>query len=158
MNKSRAAGRAAVFLLIVLAVAASSAPSHAQTSAQADAQIGQAYAAILSAQQSGGNVTALVAKLNSAIALYQQAELVNATDPSRASSLSSQASVLVQQVISGAPAVAAAGKASVAAAQLDLAVETVVLGALAVVTYLYLPRAYWRVWLRVHRGWRVKRP
>ena len=131
--------------------------AHAQASSQAQSQISQAYAAVLNAEQSGGNVTALVAKLNSAVSLMQRADALNATSPAKAQSLYSQASTLAQQVISSAPAVAAAGKAATFDAQASLAVETAALAALAVLAYLYVPRLFWRYWYRTHRDWRVKK-
>ncbi|MDE1854265.1 MAG: hypothetical protein KGI38_11050 [Thaumarchaeota archaeon] len=158
MKESASGGLAvlAVTALVVLAVAV--APSaHAQDSTQVRAQIGQAYAALLKAEQSGGNVTALTAQLNSAISLLHQADLVNGTDPSRAQSLYSQASSLASQVIQSAPGVASAGAASIATQQLDLGLETAVLAALAIVVYVYAPRVFWRFWLRTHRDWRVRK-
>ena len=131
---------------------------HAQASSQAQSQINQAYSAVLNAEQSGGNVTALVAKLNSAVSLMQQADALNATSPAKSQSLYSQASTLAQQVISSAPAVAAAGRTATFDAQASLVVETAVLGALAVLAYLYVPRIFWRYWYRTHRDWRVKKP
>ena len=128
-----------------------------QDSAQTSAQIGQAYIAALNAEQSGGNVSALVAKLNTAVSLLQQANIINVTDPTRAQGLYANASALSQEVIQEAPSVASAGRASVAAAQLALAVETIVLLALAAFAYVYAPRIYWRFWLRSHRDWRVKK-
>ncbi|MDG6982725.1 MAG: hypothetical protein JRM74_04650 [Nitrososphaerota archaeon] len=130
---------------------------HAQTSSDTKVQIGLAYAAVLGAEQDGGNVTGLVTKLNSAISLMQQANLVNSTDPARAQLLYSEASSLAQQVIQAAPAVASAGKAAVFAGQVDLAIETAVLAALALLAYVYTPRLFWRFWLRLHRDWRVKK-
>ena len=128
-----------------------------QSGSQASVQIGQAYVAVLSAGQAGGNITALVAKLNMAISLVQQANSVNATDPPRAQALYSQASVIAQQVLQDAPGVAAAGRAAMLDSQIELVVETVVLGALAVAAYLFAPRVFWRLWLRTHKDWKLKR-
>ena len=157
VQTSRAvAAMAATCILALLFVPASSA--NAQTSSQVKAQIAQAYTAVLTAEQGGGNVTSLVAKLNSAVSLVQQADALNATDPARAQPLYSQASALAQQVIGAAPAVAAAGRASTFDAQVSLVAETAVLAALAVLAYLYVPRLFWRYWYRTHRDWRVKKP
>ena len=131
--------------------------SNAQGQSQAEAQIGQAYAAVLGAEQSGGNVTALVAKLNTAISYAQQAGQIEASNPAQAQSLYAQASSLASQVIQAAPGVASAGKAAVFAAQVDLVIETAVVAELAVVAYLYVPRLFWRLWIRAHRDWRVRR-
>ncbi|MDG6976002.1 MAG: hypothetical protein JRN27_07930 [Nitrososphaerota archaeon] len=145
-------------ILVLLTSLAVTPLVRAQSATQTQADLGQAYAAVLNAEQSGGNVTALVAKLDSAIALVQQANLLNSTDPTRAQSLYAQASTLAQQVISSAPAVAAAGRASVLDAQIELGIETAVLAALAVLAYLFVPRLFWRYWSRTHSDWRVKKP
>ena len=148
----------ALFLATLLTSSFATPPAaHALASSQVQAQISQAYTAVLKAEQSGGNVTSLVAKLNSAVSLVQQAGLVNSTDPAKAQSMYSQASTLAQQVISSAPAVAAAGKAATFDAQASLVVETAVLAGLAVLAYLYVPRLFWRYWYRTHRDWRVKK-
>ncbi len=145
----------AVILLFGLAFAAL--PVHAQQSAQVSAQIGQAYIAVLNAEGNGGNVTSLVAKLNSAISLLQQADKINSTNPTQAQSLYSQASTLATQVVQASPATASAGKASVANAQVELVVETTILVGLAAVAYLYTPRIFWRIWFRTHRKWKVSK-
>jgi hypothetical protein len=132
-------------------------PAHGQSSSQVASQIDQAYVAVLSAERSGGNITSLVVKLNSAVSLLQQADAINETDPSRAQSLYSKASALALQVSQAAPTVSAAGRAAVFNSQLDLGVETTILTALAVVAYLYTPKIFWRFWLRTHKGWRVKK-
>ena len=156
IQTSRAiAALAAACVIALLFVPASSAS--AQTSSQVKAQIAQAYSSVLSAESSGGNVTFLVVKLNSAVSLVQQADALNTTDPTRAQSLYSQASALAQQVISAAPAVAAAGRAAVFDAQVSLVVETAALAVLAALAYLYVPRLYWRYWGRTHKDWRVKK-
>jgi hypothetical protein len=140
-----------VFATVMVPVA------RAETSSQVSAQIGQAYAAVLNAEQNGGNVSSLVAQLNSAISLVQEADLVNSTNPSRAQTLYSQAFSLASQVVQSAPGVAAAGRTSVSAAQFDLIVESIVLAALAGLVYVYTPKIFWNFWLRTHRDWRVKK-
>ncbi|MDG6900562.1 MAG: hypothetical protein JRM80_01175 [Nitrososphaerota archaeon] len=130
---------------------------HSQTS-QADSEVSQAYAAVLSAERSGGNVTSLVAQLNTAISLLQEADRLNSTDPALAASLYTQAYNSASHVLQAAPGVASAGAASVRTAQVELGVETVVLVALAALAYLYIPRLFWRYWSRTHSDWRVKKP
>ena len=149
-------GLAAVIIVVLVLASASVPAAKAQTATQVQSQIGQAFAAVQSAEQAGGNVTALVAKLNSAIGLVQEANSVSASDPARAASLLAQASTLAQEVTNAAPSAAAAGRASVAAGQLDLVIETVVLAALAAAAYVCVPRLFWGLWLRTRRDWRVK--
>ncbi len=147
-------------LTIVTVVVISLAISHqatAQTSAEAKSQIAAAYAGVLAAEQSGGNVTSLVAKLNAAVQMVSLADNVNGSDPARAQSLYSHASALAAQVIQGARGVASEGKAAVMAAQVGLAVETIALAGLAALAYVFTPRLYWRFWFRTHKDWRVKK-
>lgn len=157
MKLTPPSGRALLVVGSLMLVFLASPAVQGQSGSPASVQVGQAYAAVLGAGQAGGNVTALVAKLNAAISLIQQGDAVNATDPARAQALYSQASTLAQQVLQAAPGVAAAGRSAVLNAQIELAVETVVLGALAVLAYVFAPRVFWRLWLRTHRGWRVKK-
>jgi hypothetical protein len=145
-------------ILGVLAISVMpSQPVVAQASAQARSQIAQAYAAVLVAQQSGGNVSILVGKLNSALRLVQEADMVNATNPARAQSLYSQALSLALQVSQAAPDIVSSGRSAVLAARFELAIETAILAAIAILAYLFTPRLYWRSWLRAHRGWRAKK-
>ncbi|HEV2139144.1 MAG TPA: hypothetical protein VGR53_09910 [Nitrososphaerales archaeon] len=129
----------------------------AQSSSSVRAQIGQAYSAVQSAEQNGGNASSLIVKLNTAISLVQQADGVNGTNPSRAQALYAQAATLASQVVQDSSSVAAAGRASVIAAQLALITETVVLGGLAVITYVFTPRVFWALWLSAHRTQKVKK-
>jgi hypothetical protein len=143
----------ALFALAIVAVA----PVEAASSSQTNAEIALAYSAVLNAEQSGGNVTALVAQLNSAILLVHQANQINVTNPTQAQSLYSQASTVASRVIQAAPVIASAGRASVGAAQIELGIETTVLAALAVLAYVYTPGVFWSLWLRTHRNWKVKK-
>jgi len=129
----------------------------AQSSSGVRAQIGQAYSSVLNAEQNGGNVSSLVAKLNAAISLVQQADSINGTNPSKAHTLYAQASSLASQVVQASPSVAAAGRAFVGGTQLALVVETVGLAGLALVIYRFGSRLFWTLWLRAHKTWRVKK-
>lgn len=131
--------------------------ARAQSQPQAQSQIAQAYAAVRSAQQKGGNVTSLVAQLNSAISLVQQGDSVNATDPARAQSLYAEASAIAQQVLQAAPGV---GQAGAAARQLQEALSIGAAGAVVVfaaLLYLYGERIYHRFWLWAYSGYTVKK-
>ena len=126
----------------------------AESSATVRSQIAAAYTSVADAEQQGGNVTSLVAVLNSAVSLVQEADSINGSNPSEAQTLYAQASGLAQQVIQSSPGVGAAGAAALSAAQLWLAIDTAVLVLMAAVAYLYPPRLFWSAWLRAHRNWR----
>ena len=143
---------------LVGAIAFTAPVGYSQTSSQqARSQVIQAYSAVLGAEKSGANVTSAVATLNTAISLIQEADQINSTNPAGAQALYLRAENLTSGVLAQFPALTAAGKASVVATEESLAVETAVLGALAVLAYVYVPKLFWWVWLRTHRGWRVKK-
>lgn len=110
---------------------------------KAEDGITEAYKAVLDADRAGGNVTALVEKLNRAIEL-------RAKDPEAAARLASE-------IIAESKAVKEQG---ISSARQGLIVKSVALAsllALAGISYLYLPRAVWRFWLRHRRNWRVRK-
>jgi hypothetical protein len=148
-----------VFVIVILAVTllGGSTPALAQSSGTVHAQIDQAFLAVHSAEAVGGNVTSLVSSLNQAINLTERADSLNASNPSVASAMYSQAYSLASNVLQQAPTVAVQGRAAVAAATTDFYAETIVLGALAVIAYFFTERVFWWVWVRIYGGWRVKR-
>jgi predicted nucleic acid-binding protein len=111
--------------------------------AQAEDRITEAYKAVLDADRAGGNITALVEKLNRAIEIRDK-------DPETAIKLANE-------VIAESRTVKEQGLSS---AQQSLMVKSAALAsllALAGVTYFYLPRVMWRFWLRHRKGWRLKK-
>jgi hypothetical protein len=135
----------------------SSAPAVAQSSGSVHAQIGQAFVAVHAAQSDGGNVTSLVSTLNQAINLTERADKLNSTNPQGAASLYTQAYSLASSVLQAAPAVATQGRATVSTSTIEFYGETVLLGAFALAAYFFTPRIFWRIWLRIHKGWRVEK-
>lgn len=75
----------------------------------ANSGINSAFVATHSAEQSGGNVTGLVAKLDISLSLVQKAETENATNPSQATTELQNATQIANQVSTLAPAIAQAG-------------------------------------------------
>lgn len=142
-----------VFIVFFAASAESPPPSTAATGqdfASSSAAISQAYLAVSAAQKDGGNVTGLVASLNTAVGLYSEAQAENGTSPAAAAQHLAEASATAQQVAQAAPGI---GRAGLAARQfqeevsLGAAVAIVALGA---VLYVFGERIYHRLWLRAY--------
>ena len=117
----------------------------------------QAFMAVQSAGRSGGNVTALVAELNTALVLLQKASAENSTDPAQAASVLNSALGIVQGVQASAATVAQQGQAA-GQLQFDLSVgSAAVIVAIAVALYVYGDRIYRRLWLQIYGGHVVKK-
>ena len=116
--------------------------SHASI-AKAEDRITEAYKAVLDADRAGGNVTALVDKLNRAIEL-------RAKDPEAAARLA-------EEVIAESRTVKEQGISSARQALIIKSAALIAVLALAGIAYIYLPRAVWRLWLRHRKDWRVRR-
>jgi len=116
--------------------------------------IADAFSAVLEAEKAGGNVTPLVSSLNEALRLVEQGE--NSTDRAEAAVLYEQATQIAEQVLASAPKVKEVGLAAQRNSTTFLVVSMVALGVTALVSYLFVPRLFWTLWLRSHRGWRVE--
>jgi len=114
------------------------------------------FASAHQAERSGGNVTALVADLNEAIQLVQEAVVQNATDPAGAAADLGNATHLAQAVAAESPSFGRTGLADRQATE-----ETSIGAAVAVVSaaslvYLFGERVYLVVWLRLYKDYVVR--
>ena len=120
--------------------------------ATANNSVNDAFSSVYYAEQNGGDVSALVEKLNTAVSLIQKATAENATDPNSATADLSNATTIAQMVSLNSTLVSTSGSM---ARQLRLygALGTVAatLG-IATLTYLRGDRAYRRLWLYVYRN------
>ena len=146
--------------LIVLVISTNPIRSHEADGGQlatANNSVNSAFSSVYNAEQNGGDVTTLVEKLNTAVALIQKATAENATDPNSATTDLSNATTIAQMVSLNSTLVSTSGSM---ARQLRLygALSTVVatLG-VAVLVYLRGDRAYRRLWLYVYRNHVVKK-
>ncbi|MDA4115244.1 MAG: hypothetical protein OK442_01660 [Thaumarchaeota archaeon] len=156
MTRSRASRGLSFLLLTIIAlglcarVGGAAAVTQAQVSS-ANEEILSAFAAVSVAERSGGNVSALDAKLNGAILLVQEAEDVNATDPAQAAADLQNATAAAQGVVTASTSVEHAGSAARQATEgtsLGAASAIVVVAALI---YVFGGRVYRKAWLRVYR-------
>jgi hypothetical protein len=150
-------------ILAVFVVALALMPTPTSTAASpssfstASSSIATAYVTVSHAQQDGGNVSDLVASLNTALGLYTKALKENGTNPALALSDLQNATAMAQQVTLAAPAIGQAG-VSAHQAQEYLSVGTAAaVVAIAALLYVYGERIYHRLWLRLYSGYTVKK-
>ncbi|MGI0079043.1 MAG: hypothetical protein ACRECH_05415 [Nitrososphaerales archaeon] len=150
----------AISLILLLTLTPLNNHSNAATPnefAAANSAIAAAFSATYNAGQNGGNVTSLVAKLNSAIALLQEAGSENMSNPSQASIDLQNAVQIAQQVSTQAPAVGQAG----AAAKQTLAAQSIggmlAIAILGVLAYVFGGRIYRMIWFVLYRERVVRR-
>ena len=145
-------------IIVVLACLLGSAVASANAqSAQAPAvqqKIGNAFALVQDAANSGGNVTSLVDSLNLAAQLVIESQLTS--NSTRASAILSEASSIADNVTAAAPAVKAQGILTVTNNLLISVIEVAAIAITCALLYIYLPRAYWRLWARAHADWVVE--
>jgi hypothetical protein len=145
---------AVVALLLGQPLVALASPSSDQLLARVDS----AYVRILQAQHAGGNVTELTGMLNQALVLIKQGEGMEATDQAGAADRYQQASLLIQTVDDLAPQVESAGMAAEQSQLFWLLAFLAALAAVGGLVFAFGGRVFWRVWIRLHRDWLVKKP
>jgi hypothetical protein len=119
-------------------------------------EIQSAFASAYGAEKSGGNVSSLVAQLNSAIQLVQKAEAENATSPAQAASDLQNATSIAESVVAESPSVAHSGSAARQTTEIaSLGAATLIL-VIAALSYVFGGRAYRTTWLRLHRDYVVR--
>jgi len=119
--------------------------------------VNTAFSSVYLAEQSGGDVSALVEKLNIAVSLIQKAVAENATDPNAATADLSNATAIAQMVSLNSTSVSTSGSM---ARQLRLYESLGTVGAMlgiAALAYLRGDRVYRRLWLYVFRNHVVKK-
>nr|MDO8043346.1 DUF1616 domain-containing protein [Candidatus Baldrarchaeota archaeon] len=113
-----------------------------------------AYAAVVDAEASGGNVTDLVNRLNEAIELIRLAE--NTSDSEEASVFVEQAVSIADDVLSEIGEVKEEGLA-LRRFHLFLSVFSISLLVVSgVLIYFYGPKVFWGLWVRIKGNWKVK--
>ncbi len=146
--------------LIVLVISTNPIRSHEADGGQlatANNSVNSAFSSVYYAEQNGGDVSALVEKLNIAVFLIQKALTENATDPNAATADVSNATTIAQMVSMNSTSVSSSGAM---ARQLrlyeSLGTVATTLG-IAAAAYLKGDRVYRRLWLYVYRNHVVKK-
>jgi hypothetical protein len=137
--------------LIVPAISATS------TADQLYSEIASTFAKVRSIEKEGGNVTGVVGQLNQALSLVSVGLATGISDPAKAQSSYQQAESLVQSVNQELPVVEKEGIATAQSEILWLAFSLIGLTAAGVGICLFGGRVFWALWIRTHKGWRVKK-
>jgi hypothetical protein len=123
----------------------------------ANTSVNSAFSSVHYAEQNGGDISALVERLNTAIFLIQRANSENATNPSAAIADLSNATTMAQMVSLNSASVSSSGSM---ARQLrlyeSLGTVAATLG-FAALFYLRGDRIYGRLWLYAYRNHVVKK-
>ena len=147
---------ATVILLVVAIALSSTLLTHPLRQGRVDDSVHEAFRAIVDAYNAGGNVTSLVSKLNDALDLISRADEVASEDPELAHSLISQANSTLTQILEEAPEVAEEGRRRVFIGRVVLTSSAVAAAVVGVSAYIYGPRLFWRLWVRLRRRHRVR--
>jgi len=153
MAPGRFLGSSAAFAFLLLLVIAPTVEAQAGTVSGANQAIQQAFASVQIAEKMGGNVTSLVFQLNQAVGLVARGGATS--NLTEAATLFGEATQIANSVSASAPQVALNGAQATRLAQDTTVGEIVAFIVAGVLVYLYLPRLFWRLWLRSHRDWKV---
>ena len=124
--------------------------------ASANSAINSAFIATHNAEQSGGNVTGLIAKLDISLGLVQKAESENATNPSQAVADLQNATQIANQVSSQAPVIAQAGSSARQTLYGESIGSAAAILVLASLVYIYGGRIYHLIWFYLYRNQNVR--
>ena len=146
-----------LILLVISTIAVRSQEAAGGQLATANSSVNSAFSSIYRAEQNGGDVSALVEKLNIAVSLIQKAVTENATDPNAATADLSSATTIAQMVSLNSTSVSTSGSM---ARQLrlyeSLGTVTASLG-IAALAYLKGDRVYRRLWFYIYRNHVVRK-
>jgi hypothetical protein len=119
----------------------------------AQTAVHDAYQALVEADKAGGDINKLTDQLNQAVDLTSQAQALISTDPQKAQTLASQAQTLAQTVTEQASTTKSEGLMQ---NPLIIGASIAALLAAGILVYLYGPKAYWKMWLKLRKNYRVR--
>jgi len=119
-----------------------------------DELVHAAFKAIIKAHNAGGNVKPLINKLNEAIRLLYMAK--EAENPDEAARLRAEAEEMLRNIIEEAPEVAEEGRRRALISHVVLGCSLACGAVAGVIAYKFGPRAFWRLWVRLRRNYRVR--
>ena len=120
----------------------------ATSSSDVRAEFELAFAEVKLAEQHGGDVSALVPKLNLAL------QLINSGSDNDLR----KAQLIIEDVSLEAHSAQVSGVSSTNTQYIIVGVSLIILGASAVLVYVYGGRLFWGVWVRMKRDWVVMGP
>lgn len=119
--------------------------------------IQNAFSQVSLAESKGANITLQVQELNQALQLVSQGEAIQQSNVALASQYYSQAESIAAQVEQQIPQSITQGQAAATLSLEELSAFLGVLALAGVLVYLFTGRVLWRLWLRQHRDWTVRR-
>jgi hypothetical protein len=125
--------------------------------ASANNSVNNAFSSVYYAEHNGGDVSALVEKLNTAIFLIQNAKLENATSPNAATTDLSNATSIAQMVSLTSASVSNSGSMARQVRLYEFLGAIAGTFGIAALTYLEGDRVYRRLWLHIYRNHVVKK-
>ncbi len=111
-----------------------------------------AYKALLKAENAGADISKLTDQLNQALNLISQSQALTSSSPQQAHALALQAQTLAQNITQQASTLKSEGLA-----QNPLIIGASIASLLAggILVYLFGPKAFWKIWLRLRKNYRV---
>jgi hypothetical protein len=155
--KAAAAVSIAVCFAFALAVTPPASAASQTDFSNAQEAIALAYSATVGAASNGGNVTALVARLQSSLILVENATAVNTSDPALASAYLQNATLIANGVSAQALLVGQAGLNARQAQTLESVGSAAGIVVVASLLYLFGDRIYRALWLRLYGGHLVRK-
>lgn len=140
-----------ITLAIILAFLTCLVAVYAQEEQVVD-RIREVYLKLADAEESGADVRGAALKLNKALELVRRAE----EGLGDRDLLLSQAGRIVGEVESEIPMLIADGPTRAFWNTASIVIGVVSLGAVVGYVYLYGSKIFWRTWLKLRRGWKVK--
>lgn len=144
-----------VLVVVMAAVPASTAISENDVSSVTNT-IQSAFISTLQAERSGGNVTSLVAALNTAVQLVEKAQAENSTNPAQASSDLQEAQEFALYANAGSAEVSFVGSSLRQSIFVRSVVSAAAILVAAVLVYVYSGLVFRWLWVRLYRGYVVR--
>ena len=137
-----------------LALLASNLTAEAQQTLSGDSQssLNAAYSSLLDAYSEGADTEPLIAQLNQALNLTEEAQQLANIDPKQSQELTSQAQALIQNVTQQA---AAAQRSSTNLLSIYAMLTATVALAVGVSLYVFGPKFMLKVWFKLRKGYKV---
>jgi len=130
--------------------------SKTETISDARSEAYKAFKALVEAHAAGGDVNKLTDRLNEALNLISKAEETEKTNPKEAERLASEAKTLARSIIEEAPLVKEEGLKQRQMATIITATSIVGIVVTGVLICMFGPEAFWRMWLRLRKNYRVR--
>ncbi len=113
------------------------------------------YQKLVEAERRGADVEEAAIRLNRALSLIREAEAE--TNTSRRGKSLTEAYNLVRDVEASIDRLVEEGRARINLRNWTLSSAAILTAVGCILGYIYSPRIFWSLWLRLRRGWRVRR-